>query len=49
METLEELEHKYFILQMVDKWDESDFRYAAELREKIRIAKANLNEPSEED
>jgi len=39
METLEELEHKYFILQMQDKWDSEDYRYADELREKIKKLK----------
>ena len=28
METLEELEHKYFMLEMQDSWDSSDYRYA---------------------
>lgn len=35
-ETLEELEHRYFMLEMQDKWDSSDYRYADELKEKIR-------------
>lgn len=38
-ETLEELENKYFMLQMVDTWDDSDYRYAEELREKIQKIK----------
>ena len=38
-ETLEELEYKYFMLEMQDNWDSSDYRYADELREKIRELK----------
>lgn len=38
-ETLEELEHKYFMLEMQDHWDSEDYRYADELREKIRNLK----------
>lgn len=38
-ETLEELEERYFILQMSDVWDSSDYKYADELREKIRKLK----------
>lgn len=41
METLEELEHKYFMLQMQDHWDSSDYKYAEELREKIKKVKAD--------
>ena len=41
METLEELEKKYFMLQMVDRWDSGDYAYAEELKEKIKIAKEN--------
>lgn len=33
---LEELERKYFMLQMKDHWDNDDFNYARELREKIK-------------
>lgn len=36
METLEQLEHEYFMLEMQDTWDSSDYRYASELREKIK-------------
>ena len=39
METLEELEHKYFMLQMQDCWDSSDYTYADELRSKIKRLK----------
>lgn len=38
-ETLEELEHKYFMLQMQDHWDSEDYRYADELRQKIKKIK----------
>ncbi len=41
-ETLEELEHKYFILEMQDTWDSSDYRYADELKEKIRNLKGEI-------
>lgn len=41
-ETLEELEHKYFMLEMQDSWDSSDYRYADELREKIRKLKEEM-------
>lgn len=35
-ETIEELEHKYFMLEMQDTWDSRDYRYADELRQKIK-------------
>ncbi len=40
-EKLEELEHKYFILEMKDTWDSKDYRYADELKEKIKNLKNN--------
>ena len=43
-ESLEELEERYFILQMQDKWDSEDYRYASELREKIKNLKGDINE-----
>lgn len=43
-ESLEELEEKYFILQMQDRWDSEDYRYANELREKIKKLKGDINE-----
>lgn len=39
MKTLEELENDYFMLQMQDHWDSSDYRYADELREEIKKLK----------
>lgn len=42
-ETLEELENRYFMLQMCDHWDSSDYRYAQELREKINKLKGENN------
>lgn len=39
METIEELEHRYFILKMQDHWESEDYRYADELKEKIRKLK----------
>lgn len=41
-ETLEELEHQYFMLEMQDTWDSSDYRYADELREQIRKLKEEM-------
>lgn len=41
-ETLQELEDRYFMLQMQDTWDSSDYRYADELREKIRKLKGEI-------
>ena len=35
-ETLEELEEKYFMLEMQDTWSSRDYRYADELRQKIK-------------
>jgi len=39
METLEQLERKYFLLEMQDKWNSEDYKYANELKEKIKEAK----------
>lgn len=39
METLEQLENKYFLLEMKDTWDREDYKYADELKEKIKEAK----------
>ena len=39
METLEQLEHKYFLLEMQDHWDSEDYKYADELKEKIKEVK----------
>lgn len=36
METLEQLEHKYHLLEMQDHWDSEDYKYANELKEKIK-------------
>ena len=33
---IEKLESDYFMLQMCDHWDSSDYRYAEELRQKIK-------------
>lgn len=41
-EVLQELEDKYFMLNMKDVWDSSDHRYADELREKIKRRKKEL-------
>lgn len=39
METIEELEDRYFMLKMQDHWESEDYRYADELKEKIRKLK----------
>ena len=41
-ETLEELEEDYFMLNMQDTWDSSDYRYADELKEKIKKIKEEI-------
>lgn len=38
-ETLEELEHRRFMLDMQDIWDSSDYKYADELDRKIKKLK----------
>ena len=38
-ETLEELEEKYFMLEMQDTWSSRDNKYADELKEKIKKLK----------
>lgn len=37
METLEELEHKYFLLEMKDKWYSEGYRYTDELNEGFKF------------
>lgn len=39
MSELEILEHKYFLLEMQDKWDSEDYKYANELKERIKKLK----------
>lgn len=41
-ETLKELEHRYFMLEMQDTWDSSDYRYADELKQKIKELKGEF-------
>lgn len=38
-ETIEELEEKYFMLEMQDTWSSRDYKYADELRNKIKKMK----------
>lgn len=38
-ETLEELEEKFFMLEMQDTWSSRDYKYADELRNKIKKMK----------
>ena len=40
---LEKLESQYFMLQMKDTWDSSDYRFADELKEKIKNIKNNVD------
>ena len=39
MSELEQLEHKYFLLEMQDKWYSEDYKYANELKERIKKLK----------
>lgn len=44
-ETIEELEEKYFMLEMQDTWSSRDYRYADELRQKIKkLREENKND-----
>ena len=44
-ETLEQLEHDYFMLEMQDTWSSRDYRYADELRQKIKkLREENKND-----
>lgn len=42
-ESLEELEHKYFMLMMADTWGREEHAYAEELRKKIKEAREKTN------
>jgi len=44
MTELEKLEYKYFLLNMQDTWTSEDYRYADELKEKIRRIKGDKKE-----
>ena len=39
MEELEDLENRLFMLKMQDSWTSEDYKYANELKEKIKEAK----------
>ena len=41
---LEELEHKEFMVQMIDHWSTEDFRYDRELHEQIMKVKKEIEE-----
>ena len=41
---LEELEHKEFMVQMIDHWSVEDYRYDRELHEKIMKVKKEMEE-----
>ena len=44
-ETIEELEEKYFMLETQDTWSSRDYRYADELRQKIKkLREENKND-----
>lgn len=39
LQEIENLEKRYFELQMCDHWDSDDYRYAEELRDEIKKLK----------
>ena len=39
LKKLDELENDYFMLEMQDHWDSSDYRYAEKLRQQIKELK----------
>lgn len=39
---LEDLEQKYFILNMQDKWNAEDYKFADELKDKIKKVKEEM-------
>ena len=41
---LEDLEHKEFMLQMIDHWTQEDYRYDNELHQKIMKVKKEIEE-----
>ena len=41
---LEELEHKEFMVQMINHWSAEDYRYDDELHEKIMKVKKEMEE-----
>ena len=41
---LEELEHKEFMVQMIDHWSAEDYRYDRELHEQIMKVKKEMEE-----
>lgn len=41
---LEELEHKEFMVQMIDHWSTEDFRHDRELHEQIMKVKKEIEE-----
>lgn len=43
-EKLKELEHKEFMVQMIDYWSAEDYRYDRELHEKIMKVKKEIEE-----
>lgn len=47
-EELEELENKYFMLNMQDVWDSEDHKYAHELRNKIKELREKMGVPKDD-
>lgn len=43
-EEIKKLEEEYFMLQMKDGWEESDYKFARELRDRIKKLKENRND-----
>lgn len=43
---LESLKYKYFMLQMCDHWDSSDYKYSNELHQRIMKLENELGEVS---
>lgn len=47
-EELEDLENKYFMLQMCDHWSSDDYRYSDELYSKIMKLKSEISKGDDE-
>lgn len=43
MSELEQLEYKYFLLEMQDRWTSEDYKYSDELIEKIKKLKGEIS------
>ena len=47
-ETYNDLEHKMFMLKMVDHWESEDYKYADQLFEQIHKVKTKIDKKNEE-